>query len=106
MRKRSAHTTCRAKSIGRLGVGDMSELNVACIAARTEGWDRDWTWVGPVEKLEGWVGQWDTANGAVVLGILLQFGLSCQCLFGRSGGAKNDTPGALPTAVTFIENMD
>jgi len=28
------------------GVGDMPESNVACIAARTEGWDRDWTWVG------------------------------------------------------------
>jgi hypothetical protein len=60
---------------------------------------------GPVEKLEGWVGQWDTANGTVALGILLQFGPSCQCLFGRSGGAKNDTPGVLPTAVRFIENV-
>lgn len=32
---------------------------------------------GPVEKPEGWVGQWDTANGAVALGILLEFGFPC-----------------------------
>ena len=48
---------------------------------------------GPVEKPEGWIGQWDTANGAVALGILLEFGSPCQCLLGRSDGAKNDTPG-------------